>query len=98
MRTDVQGADSIKRLMPDAVRVFIAPASFEELEVRIRARGSDDDERVARRLTAARAELARQGDFEHVIVNQPGRLEETADHLEQILEEERAARTAASNL
>jgi guanylate kinase len=98
VRTDVQGADSIKRLMPDAVRVFIAPASLEELEERIRARGSDDEERVARRLAAARTEMARRDDFEHVIVNEPGRLEETADRLEQILEEARAARAAASNL
>jgi guanylate kinase len=90
VRTDVQGADSIKHLMPDAVRVFIAPSSFEELEARIRARGSDDEERVVRRLEAARTEMARRHEFEHVIVNEPGRLDATVDQLEQILREQRA--------
>jgi guanylate kinase len=89
VRTDVQGADSIKRLMPEAVRVFIAPSSFEELEARIRARGSDDEERVSRRLEAARAEMARQREFEHVVFNEPGKLDATVDRLEDILRRER---------
>jgi guanylate kinase len=89
VRTDVQGADSIKRLMPEAVRVFIAPSTFEELEERIRARGSDDEARVQRRLEAARGEMARQGEFEHVIVNVPKQLDATVDSLEKILRSER---------
>ncbi|MEX0751281.1 MAG: guanylate kinase, partial [Dehalococcoidia bacterium] len=92
VRTDVQGADSIKRLMPGAVRVFIAPSKFEDLEQRIRARGSDDEERVTRRVEAARGEMARQDEFEHVIINESGKLAETVDQLEAILERERAAR------
>jgi guanylate kinase len=89
VRTDVQGADSIKLLMPEAVRVFIAPSTFAELEERIRARGSDDEARVQRRLDAARGEMARQNEFEHVIVNEPGRLDATVDVLEEILRSER---------
>lgn len=91
-RTDVQGADSIKRLMPDAVRVFIEPSSFADLEERIRARGSDDEARIARRLEAARGEMERRDEFEHVITNHPGQLGATVDQLVQILESERAAR------
>lgn len=91
-RTDVQGADSIKRLMPDAVRVFIAPSSFAELEERIRARGSDDEARIIRRLEAARGEMERRDEFEHVITNHPGQLSATVDQLVRILEAERAAR------
>jgi guanylate kinase len=90
VRTDVQGADSIKRLMPDALRIFIAPSSFEELEARIRARGSDSEDRIARRLEAARGEMARQREFEHVIFNEPGKLAATVDRLEEILRERRA--------
>ena len=90
VRTDVQGADSIKRLMPHAVRIFIAPSSIEELEERIRARGADSEDRIARRLTAAREEMARRHEFEHVIINHPNRLPETVDHLEGILTTERA--------
>jgi len=88
-RTDVQGAASIKRLMPGAVLVFIAPSSLAELEERIRARGSDDEERIARRLAAARLEMDRSGEFDYVIVNEPGRLDATVDRLGEILGAER---------
>jgi guanylate kinase len=89
VRTDVQGAATIKRLMPDTVRVFIAPADIREIEARIRARASDDEARIQRRLDTARAEMARSSEFEHVIVNAPGRLDDTVDELESILERER---------
>lgn len=92
VRTDVQGAASIKRLMPEAVLVFIAPGSLDELEARLRARNSDDEERIQRRLSMARQEMARQGEFEHVLVNEPGRLGDTVDRLASILESERAKR------
>jgi guanylate kinase len=75
--------------MPDAVRVFIAPESIAELEVRLRARNSDDEERIQRRLRTARDEMARSGEFEHVIVNREGALEATVDRLEEILRAER---------
>ena len=85
-RTDVQGAATIKSLMADALLVFIAPSSLDEIEARIRERQSDDEERIQRRLETARREMARQGEFDHVIVNAPGRLAATADELERILE------------
>ena len=89
VRTDVQGAASIKQLAPEAVLVFISPSSLDELEERIRGRGSDDEERVQRRLQTAHEEMARRGEFEYVIVNEPGRLEATADRLVEILDVER---------
>jgi guanylate kinase len=93
VRTDVQGAASIKEKMPEAVRVFIAPSSIEEIEERIRARNSDDEERVRRRIDTAKSELARAAEFEHVIVNKPGKLEETVDKLVAILDRARAGDT-----
>lgn len=89
VRTDVQGAATIKRKMPSAVTIFIAPASLSELEERIRSRGTDDEDRVRRRLDTARGEMERAGEFEYVIVNYPGRLDETVDRLVQILDAER---------
>lgn len=89
VRTDVQGAATIKRLAPGAVLVFIAPSSLDELEQRIRARGSDDEELIQRRLRTAHDEMARRGEFEYVIVNEPGRLEATADRLLEVLDVER---------
>jgi guanylate kinase len=88
-RTDVQGAASIKSLVPGAVTVFIAPSSLEELEERIRGRGSDDEERVQRRLRTARDEMARRSEFDYTVVNEPGRLEATVDRLAEILDIER---------
>jgi guanylate kinase len=88
-RTDVQGAASIKSLVPQAVTVFIAPSSLEELEERIRSRGSDDEVRIQRRLRTARDEMTRRSEFDYVIVNEPGRLEATVDRLAEILDVER---------
>jgi guanylate kinase len=93
VRTDVQGAASIRRLMPDAVLIFLAPPSLEELETRLRERGADDGDRIDRRLAAARGEMARSGEFGYVVVNEPGRLDEAADRLEEILD---AARLRAN--
>ena len=89
VRTDVQGAASIKRLAPAALTVFIAPSSIDELEERIRARGADDEERIQRRLATAKDEMARRDEFEYVVINEPGRLEATVDRLVEILEAER---------
>jgi guanylate kinase len=97
-RTDVQGAASIKRLAPGAVLVFIAPSSLDELEERIRARNSDDEERIQRRLATAKEEMARSGEFDYVIVNEPGRLEATVDRLIEILDAERLRNRDASGL
>ncbi len=86
VRTDVQGAATIKRLAPGAVLVFIAPSSIGELEARIRDRSSDDEERVQRRLKTAHEEMARSGEFEYAIVNEPGRLGATVDRLLEVLD------------
>jgi guanylate kinase len=93
VRTDVQGAASIKKLMPEAVLIFIAPSSIDELEARIRARGSDDEERVQRRLRTAAGEMARRDEFDYVVVNETGRLATTAARVLEILDAERARRT-----
>ncbi|TVR46792.1 MAG: guanylate kinase [Planctomycetota bacterium] len=69
MDVDVQGADQIRQSMPEAVRIFIAPPSAEELERRLRGRGTDDEDSIARRLAEARAEAARWADFHYVVVN-----------------------------
>ena len=66
---DVQGAERVRKLCPDAVTVFIRPPTFEELEARLRRRGDLSEERVQRRLTTAREEMARAGEFDYVIIN-----------------------------
>ena len=66
---DVQGAAQIAESMPEALRIFIAPPSSQELERRLRGRGTDDDESIGRRLAEAHTEAKRWQDFHYVIVN-----------------------------
>jgi guanylate kinase len=68
---DVQGGEMIKKQHPDAVRALILPPSLAELERRLRARSTDDDATVRRRLHAAQIEirLARSAGYEYWVVN-----------------------------
>lgn len=69
LEIDVQGARLVRAAMPDALLVFLAPPSVEELTRRLVGRGTDDDAGVRRRLAIAAAELAAQDEFDAVIVN-----------------------------
>lgn len=66
---DVHGADNIKRQYPGCTTVFILPPSAEELEQRLRSRGTEDEASVQRRLEESRAELARAPEFDLRLVN-----------------------------
>lgn len=69
LEIDVQGARQIRDLVPDAVLIFVAPPSLEELERRLRARGTESEERIALRLATASEELDERERFDHVVVN-----------------------------
>jgi len=66
---DLQGARQVRVARPDALMVFLAPPSWEELERRLIGRGTESDQTVAARLAAAREELAAAGEFDLVLVN-----------------------------
>jgi guanylate kinase len=66
---DVQGSRQIKRSVPEAVSVFVLPPSANELARRLVGRGSEDADVQARRLLAARGEIAAAIEFDYVIVN-----------------------------
>ncbi len=63
LEIDVQGAAQVMEKLPEAVAIFILPPSREELERRLRSRGQDSDEEIARRLAQARDEIAASEDF-----------------------------------
>ena len=65
----VQGALHINKKRPDAVMVFIAPPSFEELASRLRGRGTEDEAKVQKRLETAKGELEQKDRFDYVVVN-----------------------------
>ena len=69
LEIDVQGAATVRQRMPEAVLVFLAPPSKEELARRLRARHTEGEEDLARRLAAAQGEMDEAGWFDHVVVN-----------------------------
>jgi guanylate kinase len=69
IEVDLAGARSVKAAMPEALTVFLAPPSWEVLETRLTGRGTETPEVMDRRLATARAELAVQDEFDHVVVN-----------------------------
>jgi guanylate kinase len=69
LEIDWQGAAQVRRLYPEAVSVFILPPSIETLETRLRGRGQDSEAVIARRVLAAREEIAHVLEFDYVIVN-----------------------------
>ena len=79
LEIDIQGARQVKRNLPDAKLVFIAPPSWEELVRRLRGRGTESASQVGHRLATARTELQAQGEADFVIVND--RIEDTAQAL-----------------
>ena len=86
LEIEVQGARQVREAMPEALQVFIAPPSLEELRTRLIARGTDDAEEVERRLRVAEGELAAQPEFRHVVVND--RLQEALARLTEIVTRE----------
>ena len=69
IEVDLAGARAVKQAMPEAITVFLAPPSWEDLEARLAGRGTETPEAVRRRLDTARVELAAQDDFDQVVVN-----------------------------
>jgi len=69
LEIDVQGADQVRRAIPEAVLIFLDTPSMPELERRLRSRGTEDEARLARRLATAERERGQRARFDHVVVN-----------------------------
>jgi guanylate kinase len=69
LEIEVVGARKIKQTFPQALRIFILPPSESELESRLRGRGQDSEDAIARRLERAKEELAASSEFDRQIVN-----------------------------
>ena len=70
LEIDWQGARQVRAKVPDAVSVFILPPSRAALEERMRKRGQDSEETIARRLANAREEMSHHAEFDYIIVNE----------------------------
>ena len=69
LEIELQGARQVRAAMPDTFLVFLAPPSWAELERRLAQRGTEPDEVVAQRLSRAQVEMAAEGEFDEVVVN-----------------------------
>ena len=93
LEIDVQGATTVRQKMPDAVLVFLAPPSDEELERRLRARRTEAEAELERRLEAARDEMRQASWFDHVVVND--QVDGAAAEVAAIIDEASAPRGSA---
>jgi len=66
---EVQGAAQVKSAMPEAVTVFLAPPSLEELERRLRGRGTETEEKIRQRLKTAEYEMTLAPTYDYTVVN-----------------------------
>ncbi len=92
LEIDWQGAQQVRKAFPKAVGVFILPPSVDELERRLRGRGTDSEDVIARRVLGARGEMRHVGEFDYVIIN-----EDLSAALEDLVAVVRAARLRYAN-
>lgn len=88
LKIDVQGATTIRRLIPQAIFIFLHPGSSEELIYRLAMRSTETAEELRQRLTNAQIELAEQHWYDYLIFNHRGRLQEAVDDLRAIMRAE----------
>jgi guanylate kinase len=89
MRVDVQGAATVRRLVPDAVFVFLTPGSEEELVSRLNTRASESPDHLRQRLDRVRQEMEQIDQFDYMLVNREGQLDRTVAHLLAVITAEK---------
>jgi guanylate kinase len=89
LKIDVQGAMVVKQRVPEALLVFLVPPSLETLFQRLRSRATETADQLEIRQRNAAIELARQGDYDRVVVNEDGQVDRTAAEIEAIIAQEK---------
>ncbi|MCA1899227.1 MAG: guanylate kinase [Chloroflexi bacterium] len=85
MRLDVQGAETVRKLAPDALLIFLTCENEDELERRLRERKTETADSLSLRIATARKELQRIEAFDYVVVNHDFQLDETVDKVRAII-------------
>ena len=88
MRIDVQGAATVRQIVPAAILIFLIASSGKELERRLRDRGGDSPEQLEERITTAHGEIERLAEFDYVVVNRDGELDRAVDDVIAIIRAE----------
>ncbi len=89
LRIDVQGAATLRTLAPQAILIFMIPATFDELRGRLQWRRTDSPEQLERRLETARDEMHHIETFDYVVVNGESRLDEAVGQIRSIIRAEK---------
>jgi guanylate kinase len=89
LKIDVQGAMVVKQRVPDALLIFMVPPSLEALFQRLRSRATETADELELRQRNAAIEIARQGDYDRVVVNETGQVDRTAAEIEAIISQEK---------
>lgn len=87
LEIDTQGALQVKEKMPEAVLIFIAPPSYEDLESRLRSRNTESEESIAKRLNFVMLEMENSESFDYRVIND--KLEDAINDIEKIIKDER---------
>jgi guanylate kinase len=85
LKIDVQGADKVRAKVPGALLIFVVPPSIEELDARLVGRSTEAPRDLEIRRHNAAIELARREEYDHVVVNETGRIDETAEQIDAII-------------
>lgn len=85
LKIDVQGADKVRARVPEALLIFVVPPSLEELEARLIGRSTETPRDLDIRRRNAAIELARQDQYDHVVVNETGLVDATAEEIDAII-------------
>jgi guanylate kinase len=88
LKIDVQGAQVVKEQVSEALLIFVIPPTLETLFSRLRTRATETADELELRQRNAAIELARQDDYDHVVVNETGQVERTAERIEAIIADE----------
>jgi guanylate kinase len=91
LKIDVQGAAVVKQTVPEALLIFLVPPSLEDLFGRLQSRATESADELDIRQRNAALELARQDDYDHVVVNETGQIERTARRIHEVILAEKAA-------
>lgn len=83
LEIDWQGAEQVRRVFPDCTSIFILPPSLQVLEARLKGRGKDSNEVIARRMDAACDEIVHVAEFDYVIIND--KLDAAAQQLRAVI-------------
>lgn len=89
MRIDVQGAATVRKIAPEAVFIFLVTSSEEEMVNRLQQRKTETPEELEKRISTAREEIGRIGEFEYFVVNRDGQLDRTVDDIMSIITAEK---------